>query len=93
MSTQEKYCQRPSKFCGLILLFSLENGEPLAIMNDGFIQHLRVGATAGLGAKYLAREDATIVAMIGSGGMARTDRKSTRLNSSHIQKSRMPSSA
>ena len=72
VSTQEKYCQQPGKFCGLILLFSLENGEPLAIMNDGFIQHLRVGATAGLGAKYLAREDATTVAMIGSGGMART---------------------
>jgi len=72
VSTQEKYCQQPGKFCGLILLFSLENGEPLAIMNDGFIQHLRVGATAGLGAKYLAREDATTVAMIGSGGMARS---------------------
>jgi alanine dehydrogenase len=72
VSTQEKYCQRPGKFCGLILLFSLENGEPLAIMNDGFIQHMRVGATAGLGAKYLAREDAKTVAMIGSGGMART---------------------
>lgn len=63
VSTQEKYCQRPGKFCGLILLFSLENGEPLAIMNDGFIQHLRVGATAGLGAKHLAREDATTVAI------------------------------
>jgi len=72
VTNQEKYCQRPGKFCGLILLFSLENGEPLAIMNDGFIQHLRVAATAGLGAKYLAREDATTVAMIGSGGMART---------------------
>ena len=28
-----------------------------------------------------------------SSGATRTDRKSTRLNSSHIQKSRMPSSA
>jgi ornithine cyclodeaminase/alanine dehydrogenase-like protein (mu-crystallin family) len=72
VSTQEKYCQQPGKFCGLILLFSTANGEPLAIMNDGFIQHMRVGATAGLGAKYLAREDAATVAMIGSGGMART---------------------
>lgn len=70
--TQEKYCQRPGKFCGLILLFSLENGEPLAIMNDGHLQHFRVGATAGLAAKYLARDDADTVAMIGSGGMART---------------------
>ncbi len=70
VKTQEKYCQRPGLFCGLILLFSTENGEPLAIMNDGYLQHLRVGATAGIAAKYLAREDADTVAMIGSGGMA-----------------------
>ena len=72
MRTQEKYCQEPGKFCGLILLFSLRNGEPLAIMNDGFIQHMRVGATGGIAAKYLARQDASTVGMIGSGGMART---------------------
>jgi ornithine cyclodeaminase/alanine dehydrogenase-like protein (mu-crystallin family) len=70
--THEYYCQRPGKFLGLILLFSLENGEPLAIMNDGVLQHMRVGATAGLGAKHLAREDAATVGIIGSGGMART---------------------
>jgi ornithine cyclodeaminase/alanine dehydrogenase-like protein (mu-crystallin family) len=72
VKTQEKYCQTPGKFCGLILLFSVENGEPLAIMNDGYLQHMRVGATAGLAAKYLARQDAETVGMIGSGGMART---------------------
>jgi alanine dehydrogenase len=70
--TQEKYCQKPGLFCGLILLFSTENGEPLAVMNDGYLQHLRVGATAGIAAKYLAREDADTVAMIGSGSMAWT---------------------
>jgi alanine dehydrogenase len=70
--THEYFCREPGKFCGLILLFSLENGEPLAIMNDGVLQHMRVGATAGLGAKHLAREDAAVVGMIGSGGMART---------------------
>jgi len=43
-------------FCGLILLFSTENGEPLAVINDGYLQHqLRVRvATAGIAAKYLA---------------------------------------
>lgn len=70
--THEYFCRAPGTFCGLILLFSLENGEPLAIINDGVLQHLRVGALAGLAAKYLAREDAGTVAMIGSGGMART---------------------
>ena len=38
---------------------------------------------------------AEVVSLLGRNGSGRstTDRKSTRLNSSHIQKSRMPSSA
>ncbi len=71
-STEEKYCVEPGTFCGLVMLFSTYNGEPLAMINDGVIQHMRVGGGAGLGAKYLAREDAHVVGMIGSGGMART---------------------
>jgi ornithine cyclodeaminase/alanine dehydrogenase-like protein (mu-crystallin family) len=70
--TEEKYCIRPGTYCGLVLLFSTRNGEPLAIINDGHIQHMRVGGGAGLGARYLSREDAHVVAMLGSGGMART---------------------
>ncbi len=70
--TEEKYCVEPGTFCGLILLFSTRNGEPLAVVNDGILQHMRVGGCAGLGAKYMAREDAKVVGMIGSGGMART---------------------
>jgi alanine dehydrogenase len=70
--TVEKYCVRPGTYCGFICLFSTRNGEPLAFINDGVLQHMRVGAAAGLGAKYLAREDSHRVGMIGSGGMART---------------------
>jgi len=70
--TQEKYCVCPGRFCGLILLTSIENGEPLALINDGYLQHMRVGADSGIGAKYMAREDAEVVGMIGSGGMARS---------------------
>jgi ornithine cyclodeaminase/alanine dehydrogenase-like protein (mu-crystallin family) len=70
--TEEKYCVRPGRFCGLILLFDTRNGEPLAIINDGYLQHMRVGADSGIGAKYMAREDARVVGMIGSGGMARS---------------------
>ena len=33
---------------------------------------MRVGADSGIGTKYMAREDAEVVGMIGSGGMARS---------------------
>src|SRR5215213_8095519 len=70
--TQDKYCVKPGLFCGLILLTSIENGEPLAFINDGVLQHMRVGADGGIGVKYMANEDAEVVGMLGSGGMART---------------------
>ncbi len=42
--TEEKYCVRPGTFRGLILQFDMGNGEPLAIINDGYLQHMRAGA-------------------------------------------------
>jgi len=70
--TQEKYCTRPGLYCGLVLLTSTETGEPLAFINDGHLQHMRVGADGGIGVKYLAKPGAAVVGMLGSGGMART---------------------
>ncbi len=70
--SQEKYCVRPGKFCGLILLINTENAEPVALINDGYLQHMRVGADSGIGVKYMAKEDSGVVGMIGSGGMARS---------------------
>jgi ornithine cyclodeaminase/alanine dehydrogenase-like protein (mu-crystallin family) len=70
--TEEKHCIQPGTFCGLIMVFSVRNGEPLAIVNDGILQHMRVGACAGLGVKYMARPDASVVGIFGSGGMARS---------------------
>src|SRR6266700_1004812 len=72
VTTQEKYCTRPGLYCGLILLTSIENAEPLAFLNDGHLQHMRVGGDGGIGVKYMANEDAEVVGMLGSGGMART---------------------
>jgi alanine dehydrogenase len=71
--TQEKYSGERGLFCGLILLASTKTGEPVALINDGVVQHLRVGADGGIGAKYAAREDASVVGMLGSGGMARSN--------------------
>jgi ornithine cyclodeaminase/alanine dehydrogenase-like protein (mu-crystallin family) len=70
--TVEKYCIQRGAYCGFVMVFSTRNGEPLAIINDGVIQHMRVGGCAGLGAKYLSREDSNIIGILGSGGMART---------------------
>ncbi|HEY7246471.1 MAG TPA: ornithine cyclodeaminase family protein [Xanthobacteraceae bacterium] len=58
------------RYVGLVLLFSSHTGEPLAILPDGVMQRIRVGATNGLGVKYLARENASSVALLGSGWQA-----------------------
>jgi ornithine cyclodeaminase/alanine dehydrogenase-like protein (mu-crystallin family) len=69
---ENKYAAAPGTFCGLLFLFSVKDATPVAIINDGVLQHMRVGAGAGLGAKYLSRKDSRVLGMIGSGGMART---------------------
>ncbi len=61
-----------NRYVGLVLLFSTANGEPLAIFPDGVLQHIRVGATNGLGVKYMARKDASVLGLLGSGWQAET---------------------
>lgn len=70
--TQEKFCVQPGTFCGLVFLLSARTGEPLAILNDGVLQHMRVGADSAIGSRYGARENARVLGMLGSGGMARS---------------------
>lgn len=72
MRRRVTYCSRPGLYGGLVFLFNVDNAELLAIMNDGFIQHYRVAASAAIGAKYLAKHDAKVLGIIGSGGMARS---------------------
>jgi len=70
--TEEKFCLRPGLFCGLILLTDIETGAPLAIINDGYLQHLRVAADGAIGAKIMSRKNSQVLGMLGSGGMARS---------------------
>lgn len=58
------------RWVGLVELFSTETGELLAIFPDGVAQRMRVGATNGLAAKYLARPGVARVGLIGSGWQA-----------------------
>ncbi len=68
---REKVPSAPNqRYVGLVLLFSVENGEPLAILPDGVMQRMRVGAANGLGIKYLARQSAKTVGILGSGWQA-----------------------
>jgi ornithine cyclodeaminase/alanine dehydrogenase-like protein (mu-crystallin family) len=60
-----------NKWVGLILLFSAETGEPLAIFPDGIIQGFRVAASSALAARFLAREDSAVLGILGSGWQAR----------------------
>lgn len=69
---EDYYCILPGRYCGLIFLFSSEDGALLAILNDGHIQHMRVAATVALATKYMARKNSSILGVLGSGGMAWT---------------------
>jgi len=55
-----------------VILYSIETGEPLILFQDCAINEYRTGAAGGLGAKYLARPNATRVAVIGSAIHAET---------------------
>jgi ornithine cyclodeaminase/alanine dehydrogenase-like protein (mu-crystallin family) len=57
----------------LVLLFSLENGELLAILHGFTLSGLRLGATTAVATKYLAREGADQVGVYGSGKQARAN--------------------
>lgn len=62
-----------------ILMFTLndkDTGAPLAIMSANLLSAYRTGAIPGVGARYLAREDAKVVGIVGPGPMNRTSLES-----------------
>lgn len=70
--TQEKFASKPGLYCGLILLTDINTGVPLALINDGVLQHERVAADAAIGTDIMARRGPVNLGMLGSGGMARS---------------------
>lgn len=53
-----------------IILNDAKTGFPLAIMDGTHITRMRTGAAGGIAAKYLARKDSGIAAMVGCGSQA-----------------------
>jgi alanine dehydrogenase len=52
-------------------LFDADSGEPLAVLDGAYMNPFKTGATGAVGTDALAREDATELAIIGSGSQAR----------------------
>jgi alanine dehydrogenase len=56
----------------LVTLFSAESGDLVALIEADFLGQMRTGAASGVATRYLARENARTVGMIGTGLQART---------------------
>ncbi|MCB9772599.1 MAG: alanine dehydrogenase [Candidatus Omnitrophica bacterium] len=56
----------------VVILNDPKNGFPLSIMDGTLMTSLRTGAAGGVAAKYLARRDSEVVALVGCGVQART---------------------
>src|SRR5690348_4055247 len=54
------------------LLYRSADGEPLATFEANHLGQIRTGAASGVATKFLAREDATVGAVLGSGFQAQT---------------------
>jgi len=52
------------------VLFDGENGSPLAVLDGTALSHFKTAADSALGAKLLAREDASTFLMVGAGALA-----------------------
>lgn len=56
----------------LVLLFDTKTGDLLAVIEADYLGRIRTGAASGVATKYLARQDASAVGLIGAGRQART---------------------
>lgn len=62
-----------------ILLFRPETGEPLAIIDGRLITEMRTAAVSAVATRLLARPDASVLALIGSGVQARSHLEALRV--------------
>ena len=56
----------------LIAVFDADTGTPAALLDGTYITAMRTGASAAVAARTLAREDASVLAVLGAGVQARS---------------------
>src|SRR5580693_845866 len=56
----------------LVPLYEMATGNLLALIEADYMGQLRTGAASGVATKYMARRDAKVAAIVGTGGQART---------------------
>jgi ornithine cyclodeaminase/alanine dehydrogenase-like protein (mu-crystallin family) len=56
----------------LVPLYEMATGDLLGLIEADFMGQLRTGAASGVATKYLARKNARVAAIIGTGGQAKT---------------------
>lgn len=60
-----KIQKRESDYYWSVILSDYETGETLSILDGGFLTKVRTGAISGVATKYLAKENAKTLSVIG----------------------------
>ena len=74
---------------GTIILHDPETGLPYCIMGGTHVTDLRTGAVSGVMAKYLAKPDSKVLAVVGAGAQGYTSMEMTMLALPEIQEVRV----
>jgi alanine dehydrogenase len=68
----KQYTYVRGKLRFLVPLYETATGDLLALIEADYMGQLRTGAASGVATKYLARRDACVAAIVGTGGQAKT---------------------
>ena len=60
-----------TRLSALVALFDGETGHPRTVMEGGYLTDMRTGGGTGLAARFLARPESRVLALIGAGRVAR----------------------
>jgi ornithine cyclodeaminase/alanine dehydrogenase-like protein (mu-crystallin family) len=68
----KQYTYARGKIRFLVPLYEVATGDLVALIEADYMGQLRTGAASGVATRYLARPDARVAAIIGTGGQAKT---------------------